>query len=112
MIPKSKRDREVRRCNMLNIGRPRQVACSDNRCSDKDLCTWGHRGHDLPPHCLHFSRGNCRNEARCWFNHLRYDHAEVQAAVCMRMQQKVRPLASGLCDDDDDDDDDDVVVII
>eukprot|EP00933_Yihiella_yeosuensis_P014407 TRINITY_DN12943_c1_g1_i1.p1 TRINITY_DN12943_c1_g1~~TRINITY_DN12943_c1_g1_i1.p1 ORF type:complete len:634 (-),score=130.54 TRINITY_DN12943_c1_g1_i1:36-1937(-) len=63
---------EVQRCQPLLNQRPRTGTCTDNRTHNEDFCTYKHfELKDLPPHCLHFSNGNCRNGDNCWFNHLR-----------------------------------------
>jgi len=66
------RRREVDRCRPL-ICRPlRTGGCTNTNHHNADFCTYKHSGsRDLPPHCLHFSRGACRNGDNCWFNHLR-----------------------------------------
>ena len=62
---------EVERCRPLLGGPVRTGQCTDRWTHSADLCTYKHVDlNDLPPHCLHFSRGDCRNGDRCWFNHL------------------------------------------
>lgn len=67
---KALRNLEVARCRS---GRPvRTGDCTNSRMHNADFCTYRHPElQELPPHCLHFSQGNCRNGDGCWFNHLR-----------------------------------------
>eukprot|EP00931_Biecheleriopsis_adriatica_P116956 TRINITY_DN92531_c0_g1_i1.p1 TRINITY_DN92531_c0_g1~~TRINITY_DN92531_c0_g1_i1.p1 ORF type:complete len:636 (-),score=107.76 TRINITY_DN92531_c0_g1_i1:59-1966(-) len=69
---KGLRRQEIERCRPF-LGRSiRTGDCTNNKLHNADFCTYRHSYvKELPPHCLHFSRGNCKNGAGCWFNHMR-----------------------------------------
>ena len=70
---------EVQRCRLIWPNKGWQSACTDKKCGQQqqlragarmelDNCTWGHAGHDLPPHCRWGAE--CRNGDRCRYNHM------------------------------------------
>lgn len=66
------RELEVQRCRPLLNRQLKTGVCTNTCHHNADFCTYQHSfSRDLPPHCLHFTRGRCLNGDRCWFNHLR-----------------------------------------
>lgn len=66
---------EVARCRRTNPSGCWLGHCENFKCGftqkERDLCTWGHSDHDLPPHCRWGS--TCRMGDRCRYNHMSYD---------------------------------------